>query len=181
MIITLIGATLSSLDSSKLLKESKMKPRGIHYKAGYKYQFTDDRFPVMLPVPPGDGILLYNRHTEVYPKDGQSEYIMVGPFLKIWPSGKIRILEGYAWDGPSGPAFDTPNFMTPSMVHDALYQLMRNKVLPLDPYREIADEMMYQMCRERGMCAPRAWWCKRGVRRFGKSSASKKRTIYTAP
>jgi len=158
-----------------------MKTRGIHYKSGYKYQYTDAEYPVMLPIAPGDEIFYYNRNTKVFPKDDQPEYIMVGPFLKLWPTGKMRILEGYAWDGPSGPAFDTPNFMVPSMVHDALYQLMRNKVLALDPYREIADEMMFQMCKDRGMCAPRAWWCKRGVRRFGEKSASIKRPIYRAP
>lgn len=161
-----------------------MITRGIRYKSGYKYQYIDKEYPVMLPKAPGDEILHYNRNTRFMlgaEPHSQPYGIECGPFLQLWPNGKMRILEGYAWDGPSGPAFDTKNFMTPSMVHDALYQLMRNKVLPLDPYRKIADELMYKMCRDRGMCAPRAWWCKRGVRRFGEGSASKKRKIYRAP
>lgn len=157
-----------------------MKPRGIRYKTGYKYQYVDKEFPLQLPKRPGDSIFHYNRNVEII-LDGGADHIKCGPFLALWPSGKMRIYEGYAWDGPSGPAFDTPDFMTPSMVHDAMYQLMRNQVLSLFPFRQIADEMMYQMCRERGMCAPRAWWCKRGVRRFGKGAASKKKTIYRAP
>lgn len=158
-----------------------MHTRGIRYKAGYKYQLIDDTYPVMLPVAPGDEIFLYNRNTKVVEINNQNDHVTVGPFISLWPSGKVRIHAGYAWDGPSGPAFDTPNFMVPSMVHDALYQLMRNKVLALDPYREIADEMMYEMCKARGMCKARAWWCKKGVRKFGKAAASIKRTIHRAP
>jgi len=158
-----------------------VKTTGIRYKAGYKYQLESLYYPVMLPVPPGDEILFFNRNTKVIERKGQADHVMVGPFISIWPSGKIRVYRGYAWDGPSGPAFDTDNFMVPSMVHDAIYQLMRNKVLPLVPYREIADEIMYDMCIERGMWPPRAWWCKRGVRKFGKDAASIKRRIYTAP
>ncbi len=157
-----------------------MRTRGIRYKAGYKYQLLDKEYPVQLPMPPGDVIFDYNRNVDVI-LNGGPEYIKCGPFIALWPTGRMRILEGYAWDGPSGPAFDTIDFMTPSMVHDALYQLMRNSVLPRDPYREIADEMMYQMCRERGMCAPRAWWCKRGVVRFGEKAATNKKLIYRAP
>ena len=41
--------------------------------------------------------------------------------LKIDPSGLLIIKNGYAWDGPSGPTFDTKNFMRGSLVHDALY------------------------------------------------------------
>ncbi|HUS89668.1 MAG TPA: hypothetical protein VMW91_10000, partial [Desulfosporosinus sp.] len=37
----------------------------------------------------------------------------------------IVIHKGYAWDGPSGPTFDTPNFMLGSLVHDVFYQAMR--------------------------------------------------------
>jgi len=160
-----------------------VKTRGIGYKAGYKYQYTDPYYPVMLSKAPGDSIFDYNRNVTIHPNDQpwDREYIQCGPFLKLWPNGKMRILEGYAWDGPSGPAFDTDNFMTPSMVHDSLYQLMRNKVLPVDPFKKVADELMYTMCRRRGMCAPRAWWCRRGVQKFALKAATEKRKIHTAP
>lgn len=163
-----------------------MRTKGIEYKAGYKYQLLNGEYSVMLPVEPGDEIFHYNRNTETIfytegVKEGDRSHVEIGPFLRLWPNGRVVIRRGYAWDGPSGPAFDTKNFMVPSMVHDAIYQLMRNMVLPLDPYREIADEMMFKMCKDRGMCGVRAWWCKRGVRKFGKNAASKKRTIYTAP
>ena len=163
-----------------------MRTKGIEYKAGYKYQLLSADYLVMLPTAPGEEIFHYNRNTETIfytegAKAGDPSHVKIGSFLRLWPNGRVVIMGGYAWDGPSGPAFDTENFMVPSMVHDALYQLMRNQALPLDPYREIADEMMFKMCKDRGMCGVRAWWCKRGVRKFGKKAASKKRTIYTAP
>lgn len=163
-----------------------MITKGITYKSGYKYQLMIARYKVMLPIPPGGEIFDYNRNSKVVlhdvgPRKGDRSHVKVGPFLSLYPFGRIEIAKGYAWDGPSGPAFDTDNFMTPSMVHDAIYQLMRNQVLPLDPYREIADEMMFEMCKDRGMCGVRAWWCKRGVRRFGKAAASIKRIIHKAP
>jgi hypothetical protein len=40
-------------------------------------------------------------------------------------SGCGQESKGYAWNGPSGPTLDTRNFMRGSLVHDALYQLMR--------------------------------------------------------
>ena len=35
----------------------------------------------------------------------------------------------YAWDGPSGPTIDTSNSMRASLVHDVLYQAMREEGL----------------------------------------------------
>jgi hypothetical protein len=91
------------------------------------------------------------------------------PFIKIVGS-TIFIKKGYAWDGPSGPTWDTKNFLTPSLVHDALYQLIRIGQLS-SGFRKIADKILYQMCRDRGM----SWWRSRyvykAVRAFGEVAA----------
>jgi len=50
--------------------------------------------------------------------------------LGITSDGMLKIKTGYSWDGPSWPAIDTKNFMQGSLIHDALYQLMRELVLP---------------------------------------------------
>lgn len=94
----------------------------------------------------------------------------------------LFIYRDYAWDGPSGPAVDTPSFMRASLVHDALYQLMREGKLP-ESYRKAADDLMRQICREDGMCWLRAWWCYRAVRRFAAKAARKghTRSVITAP
>ncbi len=46
-------------------------------------------------------------------------------FLSLSSEGALPIKKFYAWDGPSGPTIDTRDFMRGSLVHDALYQLMR--------------------------------------------------------
>ena len=46
-------------------------------------------------------------------------------FIEIGTDGLLTIRKGYAWDGPSGPTIDTKDFMRGSLVHDALYQLLR--------------------------------------------------------
>lgn len=42
--------------------------------------------------------------------------------------GDLSIRRGYSWDGPSGPTIDTGTFMRGSLVHDFLYQLLREGV-----------------------------------------------------
>jgi len=56
---------------------------------------------------------------------------MLHPYLKLDGDGQFEFSKGYAWDGPSGSTVDTLNFMRGSLVHDALYQLIRmEKILP---------------------------------------------------
>ncbi len=66
---------------------------------------------------------------------------------------ELWICKGYWWDGPSGPTIDTPDFMRGSLVHDAIYQLMREGKLS-KKYRKYADKLLVQICKEDGM----AWW-----------------------
>lgn len=90
--------------------------------------------------------------------------------LTIDTSGLLKIRKGYSWDGPSGPTIDTKNFMRGSLVHDALYQLMREKKIDQEQ-RKRADEILKEICRESGMSKIRAWWVYVGVRIFGTGSA----------
>ncbi len=90
--------------------------------------------------------------------------------LEIDSKGKLTIRMGYSWDGPSGPTIDTKNFMQGSLIHDALYQLMREGVLP-QHVRKRTDEILQKVCIEDGMSKVRAWWVYHGVRIGGASSA----------
>lgn len=132
----------------------------IVYRAGYKYQ---------LHAP-------YNYDTGIR----GVEY--VSDFLVLQIDGVLRIAAGYAWDGPSGPTYDTTSAMRGSLVHDALYQLMRAGHLPND-HRLRADELLYRMCREDGMGRVRAWAWYRMVRWFasGAAAAQSEPEIYYAP
>lgn len=86
---------------------------------------------------------------------------------------KLIIGEGYAWDGPSGPSIDTKDFMRGSLVHDALYQLLREGVIDheREAFRKWSDAELYNICVEDGMPRWRAWYVWLAVRLFGGPAA----------
>lgn len=94
------------------------------------------------------------------------------PFITLRPTGILFISQGYSWDGPSGPAVDTKNFLRGSLVHDVCYQLIREGHLGQSD-RLTADMELRKICREDGMSAIRAWWVYHSVRLFGGVAASK--------
>lgn len=97
-------------------------------------------------------------------------------FVVLEPEGLIRLARGYAWDGPSGPTIDTPNFMRGSLVHDGLYQLMRIGELDHEVWRLAADEELRKICLADGMQAWRANMVFRFVRLGGVRRATTRLT-----
>jgi hypothetical protein len=81
----------------------------------------------------------------------------------------LTVKEGYHWDGPSGPTIDTDNFMSPSLIHDVLFQCMREDLLSRDRFKHANIELKMQ-CRERGMSRFRAWYVYHAVDKFGKQN-----------
>ena len=132
----------------------------IKYRAGYKYQLAED----------------YTINT------GISGYQCGDQFLKLSDNGNLLIRSGYAWDGPSGPTNDTPDSMRGSLVHDALYQLMRLSLIP-QTCRDEADELLKKLCIEDGMNHFRADVWFHGVDLFAASAASpeSKKKVLIAP
>ena len=88
-------------------------------------------------------------------------------WLKLGKKGRLTLKKGYAWDGPSGPTIDTKNFMRAALVHDGLYQLMREGLLDHEEHRESADDLLRDICIEDGMSKFRAWYVHKAVRTFG--------------
>lgn len=86
-------------------------------------------------------------------------------YIIIW-QGTLRILKHYAWDGASGPTWDDKTNMRASLVHDALYQLMRENLLDRK-FRKYADQLFRDMCIQDGMGKFRAWYYYQAVRIFG--------------
>ena len=86
-------------------------------------------------------------------------------FVVLLKNGYLAIHKGFAWDGPSGPAIDTANFMRGSMVHDSLYSLMRSWHLPTT-FKDQADVLLREICIEDGMSSVRAWWVYAAVKTF---------------
>jgi Protein of unknown function (DUF1353) len=97
---------------------------------------------------------------------GIAGYDVSTPFLKLTLTGRLEIRRAYAWNGPVVPAVDTLNFMRASLVHDALYQLIRLRKLP-PSCRRRADVLLRDMCRQDGMSALRAWWTHLAVKWCG--------------
>lgn len=99
--------------------------------------------------------------------------------------GTLIVQSGYRWDGASGPTFDTKNSMTPSLVHDVLYQAIRCGLLASDR-RGDADYALNQLSRERGMGNVRRWVWFSGLNFFGGNAAKLRKVepqddILTAP
>ncbi|HBO95881.1 MAG TPA: hypothetical protein DD667_21560 [Gammaproteobacteria bacterium] len=101
----------------------------IAFKKGYKYQLEGE-FTLRTPIIPARGIAT--------------------DYIQLAPDGTLMLARSYAWDGPSGVP-DVASFMRASLVHDALYQLMRHDLLDPDNYRNPADQLMRQLCVEDGM------------------------------
>ena len=125
-----------------------MKYRLLH---GYKYELVDT-------------VVVQTEITGL--EDIATDYIV------LWNNGKLFIKSRYAWDGAWGPAFDTKTIMRGSLVHDALYQLMREGFInPRKKYRKYADELLRKICLEDGMCKLRANWVYWAVQSFAKRSS----------
>jgi hypothetical protein len=130
------------------------------YRAGYKYQVVEDD-ECMTRIFPGENIDT--------------------PFISLSVLGKLTAKAGYAWDGPSGPTFDTPNAMRASLFHDCLYQLMRQKHIPTNGNRKLADEILRDVARADGMSKFRSGIWYTAVQKFAKRSSVVPRPILVAP
>lgn len=103
-------------------------------------------------------------------------------FVYLEQNGLLTINKGYAWDGPSGPAIHTTNFLRGSLVHDALYQLIRLGVLDERVHRDVCDRLLQTLVLEDGMNKIRAWWVYSAVHWFGGMYMKNKNTeILRAP
>ena len=137
-----------------------MKPH-IKHRSGYKHQLAEH------------AIFQTNLHV---PEPIVTEYLMLGI------GGELVIKNGYAWDGASGPALDTKNARRASLVHDALYQLMRMRLLARS-WKKEADIELEKLLIEDGMWWPRRTYWLWAVRHFGNASTDPKnaKPILIAP
>jgi len=130
----------------------------IKYKSGYKYQLAKS--------------VLCKTNLRITETVKNS-------YITLTKNGIIMIKHGYAWDGAT-LAFDTKTFMRGSLVHDALYQLIREGLIEKH-WRLNADKLLQKICIEDGMSRLRAWWVYYGVRIGGSKVGLKPRKILTAP
>jgi hypothetical protein len=133
----------------------------IKYRSGYKYQIVES----------------YEVKVNITPEEDK-----VMDFVSLTADGLLTMKKGYAWDGPSGLTLDTKTFMRGSLVHDALYQLLRHEKLKPE-LREDADKELRRICLEDGMSKPRAWYVYKAVQKGAGFAAApeNKKKIHFAP
>ena len=76
-------------------------------------------------------------------------------FITLDTNGLLTIRAGYSWDGASGPTIDTRSTIRASLIHDALFQLMRLKLIP-QTYFKYANRLLKDIGIADGMYKKRA-------------------------
>lgn len=101
------------------------------YTKGWKYQLCDD-IEIQLKTPITITKYFGNRYYQAY------------------PAGKIRILGGCCWDGPTWfPDFEW--MMKPSLIHDVLHWLIANGTIPEEQNDLIDEELGLWIQENKGM------------------------------
>ena len=81
--------------------------------------------------------------------------VIVTPWIELSPDGWLRFRAGYAWDGASGPTYDSKSSMRASLYHDGGYQLIRLGLLD-HALRATLDKIFRRICIEDRMWSARA-------------------------
>lgn len=131
----------------------------IYYSKGYKYQLRKDHVHA-LPA--------CFKHL-----DFNAEFFCA-------KNGLLLIRKGYAWNGASGPTFDTNTTMRGSLVHDVYYQMCVEALIDRS-LKEEADYELRDICLEDGMSKFRAKYFHVGVDWFGKNATIRNTQIIIAP
>lgn len=116
----------------------------VRYRPGYRFQLVEP-FHLATPV---------------------REACAGNSWVSLAADGTLTIAAGYAWDGASGPLADDATTIRGSLVHDGLYQLMRE--FGLSPtWREAADDLLRDLFVEDGLHPAMAGIAHAAVRAFG--------------
>lgn len=133
----------------------------IKYVDGFKYQLAQD-YLISTPI---------------------VGTVIVDDYFTLNMNGDLIIYRGYAWDGASGPTFDTASSMRASLVHDVFCQVMRDKRLSYEKWQNKVNDLFEKMCIEDGMWAWRAklWHAAVEFADAGNPSQGPDRLIKEAP
>lgn len=150
-----------STPKSALKKIPEAGLKFIKYRGGYKYQLDQNYYDIVSIKP---------------------AYAIETDFISLHTNGSLFIRKGYAWDGPSGWTIDTKSSMRASMVHDAMYQLIRMGYLK-ESDRILADMDFHERCIEDKMFKIRARFWYRALRLGAGPAADPKnrKKVHRAP
>lgn len=136
---------------SYFFKESFLAGKRVYTHHGISYQkLKHHKWKYLLNTPYSFPAKLGNLETD---------------YIKI-DNCQVTIKANYCWDGASGPCFDTRRILRGSLVHDSLYQLIREGHLERK-LRKYADSKFYIEMRDCGVGKIRAKYCYYAVRLFG--------------
>lgn len=128
----------------------------IKYKQGYKYQLYETF---------ATKIAIYG-------------FFIKTDFILLDKLGNLVILKGYAWDGPTGIP-DVKELMEPSLIHDALYQLIRMNLLP-ENMKKKADKEFIKAAEQKGVSEDFQDILGKGVEVLGFLGLGEERKVFTA-
>lgn len=133
----------------------------IKYSDGYKYQLEE----------------LYACPTPIVGE------LIEDDLFTLYATGLLVIRKGFAWDGASGPTFDTKNSMRASLVHDVFCVCMRDGRLSYEKWQDTINEFFRQQCIEDGMWEWRAglWHAAVELADAGNPDQGRDRVVLTAP
>jgi hypothetical protein len=135
-----------------------MNPQ-LKYRAGYKY-VTHADYVIDIPL---------------------QGYEVAHEYFTLDAAGRLWIRRGYAWDGASGLTIDTDSSIIGSLVHDVLFQMLREGRLPQTTFTP-ANEILRRLCVNDGMYGWRAEIWRKAVEKFGSVHAAvKPPEVLTAP
>ena len=133
--------------------------RNVFYRKGFKYQLTQ--------------VCIFQ--SSVYPPRN-----IITPFYEIHSNGIIIAKIGYAYDGASGPTFDSRCSMRPALGHDVVYQAMREGLLDWH-FKTAIDDNFYEWLIEDGMWKWRAQRWYDAVSKFGGTEKENPYKEFSAP
>jgi len=127
----------------------------LYFTSGYKHQV---KYPFHVFIP---GLVKY----------GNVDY----DFVQL-RNGYLEIFPGFGWDGASGLTFDTMSSFRGSLVHDVLYRLIRQGLLPVE-IKELADDILEFVCVNDKMWKWRAGMWHYAVDKHGDASVDPRNKI----
>ena len=141
----------------------------IKYKNAWHYTLVDEEVTYTFHTAIHAGHMI-NENCSSCTKCKQPSCYHEETFLFCICASKVIVRKGYSWDGASGPTIDTRNSMRATLIHDVLYQAMREGGLSLMA-RKWADKEFLRILENDGMHWLRRWYWYLGVRWFGGPSA----------
>lgn len=135
------------------------RSKTMRYTSGFKYQLAED----------------FYIQTDIRP-EVPARFL----FVELNTEGMLLIRKGWAWDGASGPTWDSQSSRVAAMVHDALYGLIKRELLAKH-HKDAADKLFYDLLIEGGMWKWRAKLWYDGVKEFGCDAIRRPEKIREAP